>query len=749
MRIFYRRPLSLILCIMLGGFLLFSFLDTSYSDVFIAIPLLLLAATFIKCDFIQRNKTLIRVALFALSFSMLLSHCYFNIWYKAYERFDDERVSVVGTVYEITDYDYYSKIYIRTDSINGEALTKYNMVFYLEADEDYELEENDAVALSAELHSFSSEGENFNNEIYYLSRGFSAKLNEIEELERVGTASPSLRYRAKALRSRLTKRIISQTDDQSGGLLAALLLGDKEYLSPQVNLDFRRIGISHILALSGLHLSILAIGLSKLLSLFGLGKKERFFSTIVFTLAYMTLTGFPVSVLRAGFMLIVSYSLFLFARSHDSMTSLFISVAVICAIEPYSVLDLSLWLSACATFGIVSLGDLRPEYDKSRKKIKKLFGGIKNSFCVSLFAMSATFLITALNFDSISSLSPVSTFIFSPLIQLYLYLGIFTLLLGDLLPLGAFVKVFGSFIMKLAAIISDWNFACISTDYTLLKVLIIAFTVCFIAFLILSVRKRALAVGIISSIMCCILASGIAIAAFENNKTDLSYELTDDAESLYLCDSATNAIISEASPSSKSAYSDIALLREKRATRLHAYVITEYSSSLPAALNALLANTLVECIYLPEPKNDFEYEAAENAKNAISAFRACVFLYDESDTVKMGGFHYAQFYRDEYKSYGIRNGFTLDFGNETVSYLSAGILNGDAKTAALKIMSKSDVIILGRHGTEYYNYKFTYNVKGVKALIISSQNVYVSPYTLDQYKSADVYFSPESVALIR
>ena len=50
---------------------------------------------------------------------------------------------------------------------------------------------------------------------------------------------------------------------ENGGLLAALLLGDQTYLSGQTKLDCSRIGITHILALSGMHISIICSALSR------------------------------------------------------------------------------------------------------------------------------------------------------------------------------------------------------------------------------------------------------------------------------------------------------------------------------------------------------------------------------------------------------------------------------------------------------------------------------------------------------
>ena len=112
------------------------------------------------------------------------------------------------------------------------------------------------------------------------------------------------------LRERLSRCVTLFSDSESGALVSALLLGERDLLPDKLRLDFKRIGISHILALSGLHLAILSLGVGKLLSLLKVKKKARLVIIILFILIYMALTGFSVSVCRAGIMIIVSTCFF-------------------------------------------------------------------------------------------------------------------------------------------------------------------------------------------------------------------------------------------------------------------------------------------------------------------------------------------------------------------------------------------------------------------------------------------------------
>ena len=100
MKIFYRRPLSLILCIMLGAFSLFS----QISEI-LCYFLWILSFFFFVLSFIPHTKfgisnSLLRIVIIAFLISSLASRFYFNSYFKAYERFTDE-VEIYGKV--VTD----------------------------------------------------------------------------------------------------------------------------------------------------------------------------------------------------------------------------------------------------------------------------------------------------------------------------------------------------------------------------------------------------------------------------------------------------------------------------------------------------------------------------------------------------------------------------------------------------------------------------------------------------------------------
>lgn len=443
MNIFYRRPLCLILCIALGSFVCFSVFDS----ILPRILLLSISVGAFILSFVGRIKNMIpyvftRIICCVIVASALFSYLYFDMWFKAYDRYEGES-TVVGTVEEIKDGSYNTILYVKASDINGTALSNYRLVVYVDAYDAYKCTVGSEVTVCGSISRFTS-GEDFDAESYYTSKGYSGVINFPSSFSYENSGSKPLSYWISQLRGAISSLMIDSSDDRSGGLLAALVMGEREHLPLGTKLDFSRIGISHVLALSGMHLAILVIGLSRLLSFIGVGKKTATVISILFTVAYMALTGFSVSVTRAGVMLICSSLLYLLSRTKDSMTSLFIAVSLIVIVTPYSIFDMSLWLSAFATLGIIVFSELQ----NGRVMIHPLINWFISSILSTFFALGATFIFTALKFNGISMLAPLTTLVFSLLIEIFIYVGIAMLAFGWFVPIKIVFIPFGDLLIE-------------------------------------------------------------------------------------------------------------------------------------------------------------------------------------------------------------------------------------------------------------------------------------------------------------
>lgn len=211
----------------------------------------------------------------------------------------------------------------------------------------------------------------------------------------------------------------------------AIFLGNREMVSQKIKLAFRRSGTSHLLALSGLHISVLAAGLEFALKAARVKKKIRIAVSIPVTVMFALITGLSASVLRSAIMLVIYFVAQLIGEEKDSLTSLFAALALIITFRRYAVWDAGLWMSFSATLGLILFSDrllphfapmTRKTYSRAKKffraGVKYVLGLLSATVIATLFTLPVTYLL----FGGISIISPISNLILVPLSQVLLYL---------------------------------------------------------------------------------------------------------------------------------------------------------------------------------------------------------------------------------------------------------------------------------------------------------------------------------------
>lgn len=132
---------------------------------------------------------------------------------------------------------------------------------------------------------------------------------------------------------------------ENSGVIMAVSLGDKQYLSYNKKNNISDLGISHIITLSGFHIALIYSLLEKIL-----GYKSSLFITFL----YVVIVGFSASTLRAFIMItliVISKKIY---REYDGVTALSTAFFIILLIKPYYILDVGFNLSFLATLGILT-----------------------------------------------------------------------------------------------------------------------------------------------------------------------------------------------------------------------------------------------------------------------------------------------------------------------------------------------------------------------------------------------------------
>ena len=254
-------------------------------------------------------------------------------------------------------------------------------------------------------------------------------------------ASTPLRYRPQTLARQFGDRILSLLPEREGGFLYALLLGNLSHLDPMDEQNLQKVGLSHIISVSGMHLMFL-IGLIYRLFSRRIGVFLSFFVILIF----IPMAGASPSIIRAGIMSALSGVAFLFGRESDGQTSLGAALLLLLCCNPYALFSLSLELSFLSTFGIlryttrlehILFGKLyvRIANRMARKLVQTCGATISCSLCAMLFTTP----ILICTFGYVTLLSVPANLITLSAISLVFSLGVFFCLLPFLSGLLTYI----------------------------------------------------------------------------------------------------------------------------------------------------------------------------------------------------------------------------------------------------------------------------------------------------------------------
>ena len=685
MNIFEKRPLALILCVMLGGFSLFAFFPPLIRWILFASALSMVVFAFL----IKRNETFFKILSIALLVSFISSYLYFEVSFYPKNLCESEN-EYLATVVDSSGYENgYQSITVKTSTVNSsKSKMKINLNVY---DVYHEIAPGFVIKFKAKLNELE-DSDGFAFKKYYTSRGICATA-DLTELEIQSMGDEPITYKFKQMRDKIARRAELLSSERAGSMLSALLLGERDRLSGQLNLDFARTGITHILALSGTHVVLLAAAVDKILSACRVGKKYRLVIGSVFVFLFMALTGFPFSVCRAGIMLIVSTVLFLLTGCKDSITSLAMASALIILISPYSSQDVGLWLSILATAGILISGEILNQKAENGKGLKRVWRYVSLSFIFSLFAISATVILSTLSFTGTSALSAIATFLFSILTELYVYLGVLLLVIGGILPIGKILIWFEEIISETVGKMSDLSFSYSSNEFLAVKIVFIVLGVSFAIFALAKIERKRVFLAYLTILF--IFANTLPVAMTNQVSESDTFEVASGVYDKILVRTDKETTLLDVSNSSKNAaYENNYLLIKEKIVDLDYYVVLNYYSSLPKSLDRILSSNLVREVKLPTPRDESELSIALKVNRMLKEYRTEIKFYDDVE-----GFVVSDF--DVVIPYRIKNMAVIHLrrDDEIYTYMSQGIL--EAQPEANVAFYVSDYLIFGGYGVDY------------------------------------------------
>jgi competence protein ComEC len=260
---------------------------------------------------------------------------------------------------------------------------------------------------------------------------------EIEILER-GRGVKLLEW-VYRLRNSLSQTLTKVVPEPQASLAQGIILGIRYNIPTSIKTDFARTGTAHLLAISGLHLSIMAgILLSIGIWLFGRRRYLYIWLALGIIWLYALLTGMHPPVVRGAIMASLFLSAELLGRQRTAITSLAFAAAIMVGINPQILWDAAFQLSFLAMAGLIFLAP--PLMTLGRKAVTTTIGEegagvslaniVTDSFSVTLAAIIAVWPVVAHYFGIVSFVGPLATFLALPALPGIIVAGALAGLIG-------------------------------------------------------------------------------------------------------------------------------------------------------------------------------------------------------------------------------------------------------------------------------------------------------------------------------
>ena len=358
---------------------------------------------------------------------------------------------------------------------------------------------------------------NFDERNYYYSSGINCNIQDTYESQWVmrrfrGNICEKLYF----LRTKIGNIFVENLPGEEAGVMSTISLGDKSLLDPEVKQIYQTSGIAHLLSVSGLHISVLAMGIYNFLRKRGISFVTSGTFSITLLVLYGEMVGMGLPVKRAIIMYVIYVVANIIGEAYDSLTALAVAALIIVMGNPMVVRNTGFIFSFCAVIGVVTIGQRMKElFDRFwiRKleendikkqeqtwKMKMLYKCISSLvFCMGI-SLSTMPIVGKLYYE-VPIYSIFLNFLLLPFMPFLLGIGIIGGLVGVLEMIligGSFISGFlmkvCHFILYCYEAISDWSIHLpgarqIVGDLGLWKIVIYYLLLYFWVFVILENKK--------------------------------------------------------------------------------------------------------------------------------------------------------------------------------------------------------------------------------------------------------------------
>jgi len=478
----------------------------------------------------------------------------------------------------------------------------------------------DRLTVFGELHVSAEE-----RVLYDRAKGILMRVKIRDVIEREVPDRIPVRLLPVWLSERIGEKFDALLPEHASGILSALLLGDKSGLTSSQKIDLRRTGLSHVAAVSGLHVSFL-VGI--LMTVFH--RKLGMVLSVPTLLFFAVMTGMSPSVLRAVIMQLVWICSFPLKRENDAPTAMgFAAVCILC-MNPYVIGDIGFVLSFGSTLGItlwsgkITAFFLEHFPKPHRKFAQKAVRDIASTLGTTAAAQVVILPLCLGYFKETSLISPLSNLLLLGVVEILFFLGVLLAVSAFLLP---FAAVFLARICEVViwlfetvmGLLADLPFSYAAAD-VYIWIAVCAVYVLVGLYLIFGYEKEHAAVVLKGTVsMLAVVVSVTILCRCVTGYTNGYLLMPQMRGGQFAAMQARDVCVAVNCGGYSGVYGAEELLRLREVRDIDLMVLTDYNTTSTNGFADLAESIPVKRLVLPMPRNDQEYETAYSLGETAAA----------------------------------------------------------------------------------------------------------------------------------
>lgn len=570
------------------------------------------------------------------------------------------------------------------------------------------------------------EGNNLKNFNLYNKEDYNF-VNNIEsegylEIENINKTNSIFKILKRNFTDYVINTVNRYLDEENSGVILKLILARSDNLNESIEDKYRDGGLSHLLAISGLHIFIIIFVLDQILISFNLNFNLRTIVIITILFLYGFFIDFPSSMVRALLMFSTKRILEINRIPISNISAIFLSAIVILVLNPRKLYDLGFQLSYLSVLGINLL------YGKVLPKGKN---NISNSVYLYLSVNIFILPILVYKFNNFNVFSLFSNLVITPLFTIVLILSYFGLLFGKIFLIGNYIFIAVNFILNyinsfLDLFLNYFNLF-FSIKYPNLFLIFIYYIT---LFLIIKKPRLNFSKNIIYSVLTAIFSIYIVFAIQLNeNNLYLGFYDVGQGDSIYL---AYNDIyIQVDTGGSTSPYfnpgEDITAkaIKQRGIKKIRYLILTHFDYDHIGGAEKLIELGLVDSLIINKPEKENPIYKSMKANKDIKIF----YPTGEEPLV----------INDQLKIYFLNTGVKFSDKNDSSivlfiefkdkKILLTGDVSSKIESELVNKLGKIDILKVAHHGSkDSTSLDFLYNIRPEYGIISVGKNNYGHPH---------------------